>query len=64
MFHPYWGNITPTIVQKEHKQGMLVNVWTCNDAEKMFDLINMGVNAIMTDYPDRLKQVIDESASL
>lgn len=63
MFHPQWQATTPAIVKREHERGLLVNVWTCNDPKIMHDLIKMGVDSIMTDCPDLLKQVIDEFES-
>jgi glycerophosphoryl diester phosphodiesterase len=60
MFHPYWGATTLGLVKKEHEQGILVNVWTCNEPEAMQRMIKMGVDAIMTDRPDLLKQVLND----
>ena len=60
MFHPYWEAVTPSMVKKEHARQVLVNVWTCNDPQAMQSLIGMGVDAIMTDRPNLLKQVIDD----
>lgn len=37
--------------------GLKVNVWTVNESERMRELIAMGVDGIITDYPDRLRQV-------
>ncbi len=61
MFHPQWDATTPQMVQKEHALGHLVNVWTCNEPEGMRKMLALGVDAIMTDYPDRLRQVLDEA---
>jgi len=61
MFHPHWKATTPALVKQQHSRGVLVNVWTCNDPLEMRRLIKMGVDAIMTDRPDLLKQVIDET---
>jgi glycerophosphoryl diester phosphodiesterase len=61
MFHPHWQAVTPLLVQKEHQQNHLVNVWTCNEPEDMVDLIRVGVDSIMTDRPDVLKRVLDGS---
>src|SRR5262249_30805134 len=40
--------------------GLGVNVWTENDPERMKQLIKEGVTGIITDYPNRLKKVLDE----
>ena len=61
MFHPHWQAVSAAMLAKEHQQGHLVNVWTCNDPQAMVKLITMGVDSIMTDRPDVLKQVINDS---
>jgi glycerophosphoryl diester phosphodiesterase len=39
--------------------GRGLNVWTENDPQRMRRLIEAGVTGIVTDYPDRLREVID-----
>jgi glycerophosphoryl diester phosphodiesterase len=39
--------------------GLAVNVWTVNDPDRMRELVSLGVDAIITDVPDVLRQVID-----
>jgi glycerophosphoryl diester phosphodiesterase len=39
--------------------GRGVNVWTENDPERMRRLIAAGVTGIITDYPDRLRDLLD-----
>jgi glycerophosphoryl diester phosphodiesterase len=34
--------------------GLAVNVWTVNDPDRMRELIDLGVDAIITDVPDVL----------
>ena len=41
-----------------HGRNMRVHVWTVNDIESMQRLIDLGVDGIMTDYPDRLLNII------
>tara|TARA_B100001250_G_scaffold410633_1_gene437483 strand:+ start:5469 stop:6368 length:900 start_codon:yes stop_codon:yes gene_type:complete len=36
----------------------VVHVWTVNQPETMKKLIDLGVNGIITDYPDRLSQLL------
>jgi glycerophosphoryl diester phosphodiesterase len=40
--------------------GLSVNVWTVNEPGRMRELIVMGVDGIITDYPDRLRLVLTE----
>lgn len=42
------------------KSGCSVNVWTCNDKEEMRQLIAAGVTGIISDYPNRVRDVLAE----
>ena len=42
------------IIEFFHEMNMKVDVWTVNNTEKMEKLINLGVDGIITDYPDLL----------
>ncbi len=50
--------VTPHFVEKSHQHGVEVHVWTINEREKMQRLIELGVDGIMTDYPDRLLRLL------
>jgi glycerophosphoryl diester phosphodiesterase len=43
-----------------HERGLHVHVWTIDDAATMHDLLDLGVDGIMTDQPETLKQVMIE----
>ena len=47
-------------IKLAHDLGLQVNVWTVNETSRMRELIAMGVDGIITDYPDRLRQVLTE----
>ncbi len=44
----------PSLVSELHAAGLQVMVWTADDAEQWETLIALGVDAIITDRPDRL----------
>ncbi len=44
--------------------GYEIHAWTVNDRARMSTLIDLGVNAIITDYPDRLRELIEERREL
>lgn len=46
------------LVDRAHAAGLKVFPWTVNDKKAMSDLIDMGVDGIVTDYPDRLRDVL------
>jgi glycerophosphoryl diester phosphodiesterase len=54
---PYFGEVTPDNLAEAHALGVRVIVWTVNEADDMQRLIDMGVDGITTDYPDRLRTV-------
>ena len=47
--------ITPKFVNKSHKENIEVFAWTVNEIEMSNELIKIGVDAIITDYPNRIK---------
>lgn len=48
----------PGLARLARRQGLDLHVWTINDEETMQRLIGLGVNGIITDYPDRLQRVL------
>ncbi len=50
--------VTPAFIQVAHSHGVAVHVWTINDISQMRRLIEMGVDGLMTDYPDLLLKLL------
>ena len=46
--------VTKDFIESAHKRNLKVHVWTINETADMRRLLEMGVDGIMTDYPDRL----------
>ena len=44
--------VTPRFLKAAHSSGVRVDVWTINDAAEMRRLLDLGVDVIMTDYPE------------
>jgi glycerophosphoryl diester phosphodiesterase/membrane-associated phospholipid phosphatase len=55
--------VTPRFVRAAERLGVDVQVWTINEVEQMHRLLDAGVHGILTDYPDRLVQVLEERAA-
>jgi|SRR5579875_305751 len=51
--------VTPELVKAAHSAGLQVATWTVNSEEQMARLAEMGVDGIMSDYPDRLRQTVE-----
>ena len=47
-------------IRRAHRMNIAVQYWTINDADDMRTLIELGADAIMTDDPVLLKQVLEE----
>ena len=50
--HPEW-------VKEAQELGMIVNVWTVNKEELMQKMIDLGVDFITTDKPEKVLELID-----
>ena len=64
-FTPEWlsaphENVDADLVAKARARGMKVNTWTVDDRDEMRRLIGLGVDAIITNYPDRLLEVVKD----
>jgi len=57
IWSPYYGDLTPALLDESHRLGLKVIVWTVNDRAEMARLIDLGVDGIISDYPDRLRDV-------
>ncbi|MFI6408922.1 glycerophosphodiester phosphodiesterase [Streptomyces sp. NPDC050548] len=47
-------------VSAAHARGVQVHVWTINEADRMHRLLDLGVDGIMTDHIDTLREVMVE----
>ncbi len=51
-FNPSYGIVTKDLVNQVHEIGMKIGSWTVRSQEAADFLFDMGVDAIITDYPD------------
>lgn len=50
--HPHFIAVDADVVEQAHQIGVQVNVWTVNQVSVMKQMIDAGVDAIITDCPD------------
>ena len=55
---PSYTIMADSWIQSAHKAGLKIIPWTVNDTSEMKRLIELGVDGIITDYPDRLIQLL------
>tara|TARA_B100000965_G_scaffold388872_1_gene393890 strand:- start:1365 stop:2129 length:765 start_codon:yes stop_codon:yes gene_type:complete len=52
--------VNPKVVRKMHEMGKKVNVWTVNQPKNLQKYCEMGVDGIITDFPNRLKEILNQ----
>ncbi|WP_122401989.1 glycerophosphodiester phosphodiesterase [Bradyrhizobium vignae] len=60
IWSPYFGDVTAALVSEAHALGLRVVVWTVNKRDDMARMIELGVDGIISDRPDLLRQVAGE----
>ena len=50
---PYYRDLSAEALAEAHALGLKVVVWTVNEVAEMLALARLGVDGIITDYPDR-----------
>ena len=53
VWSPYYRDVTEDALTEARALGLKVVVWTVNEIEEMLALARLGVDGIITDYPDR-----------
>lgn len=56
--HPFYMALTAEISRELKRRGHIINVFTVNDPKTAEELAGMGVDGIITNYPDRILEVL------
>jgi glycerophosphoryl diester phosphodiesterase len=57
IWSPYFRDLDAARLAEAKALGLRVIVWTVNQEADMHTLIDLGVDGIITDYPDRLRNI-------
>lgn len=59
--HPVLYAVNGNILEDAHEKGLFVQPYTVNDEETMKKFIHLGIDGIITNYPDKLKVLLDKN---
>jgi glycerophosphoryl diester phosphodiesterase len=57
--HPWAGLAKPDLIEAAHAEGLAVYPFTVDVEDDMRRLLDLGVDGLFTNYPDRLRALID-----
>ncbi len=60
IYSPYHIFVNEELVKNVHAKNMKLIPWTVNEVERMKELIDLGVDGIITDYPNRIDLAVSE----
>ena len=60
--HPYLPSIDEAVVEACHRDGVEINAWTINSPEDIRRAIALGIDGIITDVPDRVREALGPRA--
>jgi glycerophosphoryl diester phosphodiesterase len=56
--------VTPEMIDRYHSHGIPVGVYTINEASEMRRMMELGVDAVFSDYPDRMLELVGEAQAI
>lgn len=60
VWSPYFGDVTSALIAEAHALGLRVVVWTVNKPEDIAHMVEFGVDGIISDRPDLLREIAGE----
>ena len=57
-YHPIFNNMTDEYVKDLRNHGIEINVWTVNEEADVREMMRVGVDAIIGNFPDRAAEII------
>lgn len=60
VYSPWFDLVDAALVRAVHARGMELIPWTLNETEEMQRALDLGVDGIISDYPDRLMDLLSK----
>lgn len=57
-YHPYFKSLNSAVMKELKENGVEVNTWTVNTEEEIKNMEELGVDTIITNYPDLAKRIL------
>ena len=58
IWSPFWRNLSAATLAEARSLGLQVVPWTVNEESDMAALLDLGVDGLITDFPDRLRALL------
>lgn len=59
-YHKRFRIVSPPLIAEARRLGLVVHVWTINSETDVLRLAAIGVDGVVTDYPAKLRQLIND----
>jgi glycerophosphoryl diester phosphodiesterase len=59
---PHFSMVDSSLVNHCHGAGLELLTWTVNEEEDIYAIARLGVRHIISDYPDRVKSILNQAA--
>ena len=56
--HPMFQHLHPDAVRDAHAAGLLVFAWTVNGHQDIREMVALGIDGIVTDFPERVREIV------
>jgi glycerophosphoryl diester phosphodiesterase len=62
-YNPEFVLVNTALVKSAHEKGMKIFPWTVNEEDEIENMISLGVDGIISDYPDRVVDILKSKGS-
>jgi len=60
IWSPFFGDLTEALLKEAHDLGLKAAVWTVNDPAQIKKMLDLGVDGLVSDRPDLVRQAMKE----